>query len=254
MDIFDFVPPDEMDDLPEDGNLAFTTIVRKARQRLTEKTRDLEGYQEGWAELNEARHGFMNVVVAAARHYAIQPFATMEVPRIKQFSQEDHFQFKADLDFYMTQLLLDNSRRGRSESVQLSANAKEQIRTQLHHLKSQIDKLDWPDSKKAALHKKLEEFEQELNKTRLGLMAVTLLWLNVLTVPGGLAGTGEIAGKLLGKIVETIAEQKVAEDEARRLPPVAPPKALLPPRNEQSDLQYDGGRSRRADLGDDIPF
>jgi hypothetical protein len=55
--------------------------------------------------------GFMNVVIAAGKKYEIEPFASLSVPRLNKFDSEIHRQFKADLDHYLTQLLLDNSSR-----------------------------------------------------------------------------------------------------------------------------------------------
>src|SRR5690349_21710287 len=107
MNILDFITQDEIDELPaNDPNEAFITFVRIAQRRLGEKTAVIDP-NDGWAELEDARHGFMNVVIAAAKTYEIEPFASLDVPRLTDFDQNIHRQFKVDLDHYMTQLLLD---------------------------------------------------------------------------------------------------------------------------------------------------
>ena len=74
-------------------------FIRIAQRRLGERSAQIDvNDQSGWEELSEARHGFMNVVIAAAKKYEIEPFATLSVPRLKNFGSDEHRQFKADLD------------------------------------------------------------------------------------------------------------------------------------------------------------
>jgi hypothetical protein len=102
MIIFDFITQEEIDDLPDDDpHVAFVTFVRTAQRRLGERTAQIDTTdQDRWVEIEEARHGFMNVVVAAAKKYEIEPFASLSVPRLEKFDTQVHRQFKADLDHY----------------------------------------------------------------------------------------------------------------------------------------------------------
>ena len=129
MNIFDFITQDEIDDLPDnDPQAAFVRFVRISQRRLGERSAQIDvNDQSGWEELSEARHGFMNVVIAAAKKYEIEPFATLSVPRLKNFGSDEHRQFKADLDHYLTQLLLDNSSRSKRDSVLISSELKDSI-------------------------------------------------------------------------------------------------------------------------------
>ncbi len=104
MNVYDFITQEELDDLPEDDHLAFAMFVRHAQRRLSESTDRIDGgEQDGWRLIEEWRYDFMNVVLAAAKRFAIDPFTTMEVPALGNFDDAKHRQFKADLDFYMTQ-------------------------------------------------------------------------------------------------------------------------------------------------------
>ncbi len=250
MNIFDFITQDEIEELPEDPNMAFTAFVGHASKRLSKRTAELDNVddQEGYQQLEEARHGFMNVVVAAAKRYKIEPFASMDVPTHREFDWNAHRDFKSDIDHYMTQLLLDNVVRERSNSVELTGKAKDRIRGHVHALKTCIDNADLSDAKRAALHKKLTAFEGELEKKRLNLLAVTRVTLEVLALPGGVWATSEIVHKLTTNVMEVVAEAKAAEDEARRLAPSAPPLQLSAPRKAISQS------SNYDDLDDDIPF
>jgi hypothetical protein len=147
--IFDFITPEEIDELPDDDpRAAFTMFVRIALRRLGEYSAQLDTKDENdWERLNEAQHGFMNVVVAAGKKFKIQPFAKLEVPRLDKFGSADHRQFRADLDHYLTQLVLDNSARSKRDSVFITTELKTTIRTYVFHLRKLIE--ESPDIEEA---------------------------------------------------------------------------------------------------------
>src|ERR1700722_13945531 len=144
VNIFDFITQDEIDDLPDDDpQAAFTSFVRIAQQRLGERARVINAVDEaGWIELQDARHGFVNVVIAAAKKYEIEPFLSLSVPRLEDFNEKVHRQFRADLDHYLTQLVLDNSSRAKRDSVVILPDLKTTLRTYIYHLRETIDKAE----------------------------------------------------------------------------------------------------------------
>jgi len=248
--IYDFITEEEIDELPEDDQAAFLAFVKISRRRLAEATSNLDPSDEQqWHELNEARHGFMNIVTAAARRYRVEPFASMDVPRVGNFANNEHRQFTADLDHYMTQLLLSDGTRSRRDSVVLSASAKTRIRTHLHHLRDQIGKEEMPQKKRKDLLDKLSAFEEALDKRRLSLLAVARLTVEILAVPGALGGSYDIATKLLTNVVQTVAQEKGTEGD--RTPQVEPPVAVLPSR--PSEVNEPSPSMKSSDF-DDIPF
>jgi hypothetical protein len=254
MNIFDFITQEEIEDLPDDDpHVAFTTFVRIAQRRLGERTAKIDASeQDGWNELEEARHGFMNVAIAAAKKYKIEPFASLSVPRLENFDHQVHRQFKADLDHYMTQLLLDNSSRAKRDSVTISPELKTSIRTYLHHLREAIDKADdLTDARKRVLLQKLAEFEAELEKRRLSLLALTLMAITILGAPGSLGATADIAGRLITNIMKVVGEAKLADDEVRKLPSSETPMAITGPRKDDPNLI---AKPNRPSLDDEIPF
>ncbi|NTF80538.1 hypothetical protein [Rhizobium rhizogenes] len=246
MQLFDFITQEEIDDLPEDGNTAFLQFVKIARGRLDRRTDQLDDNDEReWRIIRDARYGFMNVVVAAGRRYSVEPFASMEMPSFQGFDDLAHRQFILDVDHYMTQLLLGDGLRTRRDSVALSEGAKSKIRTHLHHLRETVAKSDLAEDKRQKLLDKLVEFDRELDKRRLSLLAVARVTLEVLAVPGAMAGSYEITQKLLGHVVHTVAQEKAAEDEQRKAQ-LQPPPVILPARPlQKTDRHVDD---------DDIPF
>ncbi|NNV19948.1 hypothetical protein EHE22_05835 [Ochrobactrum pseudogrignonense] len=256
MQIFDFITPDELDDLPEDESAAFLEFVRIARGRLQERLSQLNPNDENdYDTFQDARHGFVNVVTATARRLNIEPFASMDVPRVKDLSYADYRQFVADVDHYMTQMLFDSRISRRQETVGLSNAAKDNIRTKLHHLREALERSECDERTRARLRARLDEFEKDLEKRRINILAVARVAIEILAVPGALAGTYDVSVKMINQIMQTVGEEKINEDERRRLPPVEKPAALMPPRAEEKkkrDADFGTGFSR--DLDAEIPF
>lgn len=253
LNIFDFITQDEIDDLPDDDpQAAFVRFVRIAQRRLGERTTQLDAQdQSGWEELNEARLGFMNVVIAAAKNYEIEPFASLSVPRLKDFGVNDHRQFKADLDHYLTQLLLDNNSRSKRDSVLIPPELKDSIRTYIFHLRKLIETAsDLDEPKRQVLLRRLADFEVELDKKRLNLMAVTILAITLAGAPGALWSSADAANKLLTNILRVVGEAKLTDDATRQLPSPAAPMAITGPRPNEV-VQRDFGQ---LNMDDDIPF
>jgi hypothetical protein len=252
MTILNFVSQDELDDLDDDPRIAFMMLVNHAQRSLSEQTKGLT--EEDWQQREELRHSFMNVVIAAAKRIEIEPFVSMEVPRFSDFKENvDYRQFKADLDHYITQLVIDNSIRAKRDSVAILPDSKDRIRKYVHALRECIEKGNMSDAKREALLKKLDLFEAELEKRRLNILVVARVVLELLALPGGVWASVDVAHKLISNIMQTVAEAKSAEQETRQLTPTAPTKALSPPRTKEPVPVPTFGRV--ADIIDDnIPF
>jgi hypothetical protein len=91
---------------------------------------------------------------------------------------------------------------------------------------------------------RLSEFEAELDKKRLNLLAVTVLAITFLGAPGALWSSADVASKLLTNILRVVGEAKSVDDATRRLPSSEAPMAITGPRPEET----------RSDLDDEIPF
>ena len=88
MNIFDLVSKEELESLPDDPRQAFSEFARHAYRRLNEHIAKLDLNESyGWAEANEARAGFMNVVLGAARNFSVDPFCNMEMPRVEEVGE-----------------------------------------------------------------------------------------------------------------------------------------------------------------------
>ncbi|MBB5709425.1 hypothetical protein [Sphingomonas xinjiangensis] len=248
MSILDFVTQDELDQLDEDPRLAFMELINIAQRTLSSKLgRFSHNDEDDWREMEDLRHSFMNVVVASSKRFEIEPFASMDIPRV-----DDHLhfkQFKSDLDHYITQLVLDNSAQSRRDSVMILPKSKDKIRSYIHGLRECIEKGNMTDAKRTALLKRLDELEKELEKRRANMLLVAKLAFEVLAIPGGTWASYEVATKLITNISQTVEESRQAEQATKPLPEAKPIPALSPPRKAPS---YGGGFP--DDLDDDVPF
>lgn len=247
MTILNFVTQDELDNLDEDPRTAFMALVNIAQRRFSEQVERLDPDENSdWNCREELRHSFMNVVVAAAKRLEIEPFVSMDMPRHSNFGDQDYRQFKADLDHYITQLMLDNSIRSRQTSVEILPDSKDKIRTYIRELRTCVEKGNMAQSKREALLEKLDRFEKELEKRRTSMVQLALLAYQVLAVPGTVWASADITHKLLHNVMQVVAIEKAQEEQTKQI--ASPePKALLSPRPNEI-------AARKQAEDDEIPF
>lgn len=253
MNVFDFITEAEMEDLPEDPRAAFVEFVRISQRRLTDIHRSYSDEESSWRIMQDEKYDLMNVIIAAAKRYAISPFSEMPVPPIDRYKSEYFEQFAADLNHYITQIVIDRNITGRRDSARLPDGARDRIRSHIHHLRESVQTSKLDDVKKGALLEKLLEFERALDKNRMSFLTVARVALEIMAVPGAMWGSYEATTKLVSNIMQSVAEAKAVEDEQRRLPPDPKPFALLPPRAQET-VTPPLGRFGGGDLEDDIPF
>lgn len=254
MSILNFVRQEDLDDLDEDPRAAFMQLVNHAQRSLNERTKGFdEQDQYQWREIEDERHSFMNVIVASAKRFEIEPFATMAVPRQNDFRNEDWRQFKADLDHYITQLVLDNSTRSRVDTVAISSQSKDAIRTYVRALRDCIEQGTIDEKKREALLKKLDALEAELEKRRTSMLTVARIAYHLWAVPGSMWASYDITNKLIANVMHAVAEAKSEEDRSKPLPAPHPMKALSPPRPPEIFKQSPSG-GFPDDFDDDVPF
>jgi hypothetical protein len=260
MQLHEFITSEELDALPDDdAHEAFAQFVRIAQTKLSQRVANLsaDDDQRSWQLCNDARHGFMNIVVAAAKKFEVEPIASIIMPRNQDYDDHTFRQFQSDLDFFVTQLVLDNRSKAKRDSVTVTTELKAKVKTYVHHLRETIEKSDLSEDKRRKLLDRLDAFEAELETRRLSLMTVTLVAIALASAPGGIWSTGEAAQRLVANIFKIVGETKNADDEARkRLVPAEKPKAIAPPRGPEQKTTHHRRASaqKSADMDDDIPF
>lgn len=250
MSILNFVRQEDLDDLDEDPRTAFMQLVNHAQRSLGERTKTLnEDNQYEWRQIEDERLSFMNVIIASAKRFEIEPFATMVVPRQDNFRTEEWRQFKSDLDHYITQLVLDNSTRSRHDTVAILPKSKDAIRSYVRALRDCIEKGAMEDKKRSALLNRLDALEAELEKRRVSMLTVARIAYHLWAVPGSMWASYEVANKLIANVMHSVAEAKADEDHNKPLPAPEPMKALSPPRPVEAVA-----RGSFDEVDDDVPF
>lgn len=252
MSILDFVSEEELQDLDEDPRVAFMSLVSIARKSLRDKLKPYDQDDErNYHYIQDIRHSFFNCILAAAKTFEIEPFLSMDLPRRSKLSTDDFQDLSADLDHYVTQLMLHNSSRARNDSVSLTSESRDAISKYVNGLRDCITKSKLSDNRKKALQKKLDEFEKELRKNRMSYVSMARIVVEVLAVPGALWATGDVVGKLTNNIIHVVAQQRGSELETKKLDSPPEMKALLPPRKDYVSKE---NRKSNYDLDEDIPF
>jgi hypothetical protein len=127
---------------------------------------------------------------------------------------------------------------------------KSSIRTYIFHLRELIENsADLDETKRRSLLDRLSEFEAELDKKRLNLVAIAALMIAFIGAPGAVWASADAAGKILSGIVRLVADAKRSEDATRRLPSIEPPMAITGPRRDLPRSQ-----PKQSDMDDEIPF
>ncbi len=253
MSILNFVNQDQLDELDEDPKIAFMELVNHAQRSLHDQTKHLDEDERGdWQRIEDLRLSFINVVLASAKQFEIEPFVSMEVPNRRQFDMRDYDQFKFDLDHYVTQLVLGNSFRSKADSVEILPKTKDNLRGYVYALRECIEKGKMDDKKREALLKRLDALEKELEKRRVSMMTVARVAFALWAVPGATWQSYDVANKLITNLMTNVAEAKEAEDSQKKLPTGQPPKALSPPRKKIASPFEQAGGGFESD--DEVPF
>jgi len=232
-------------------------FVSSAQSRLTHLIRGIDTTdQDSWREIQDLRHSFVNVVVSAAKRYGIDEISSWHVPLVDKFGDIDYRQFQADIDHFITQLAIENSLRNQKESVTIPQQSKEKIRDYVRALRQCVENSQMSDVKRDALLERINEFERELDKQRLTLLALTRLVISVATVPGALWASYEISNRLVLNVIQIVGEAKDLDDQSRAALALTTEKMKLsPPRPfEQKGLSTFTQGSGLGGMDDDIPF
>ncbi|WP_092042609.1 hypothetical protein [Methylobacterium pseudosasicola] len=253
MSILNFVTQDQLDELDEDPRVAFMQLANLAQRSLADQTKNFDpDHEQEWREIEDLRHSFVNVLLAAAKRFEIEPFASMELPTANNFDNRSYRDFRDHLDHYITQLVIDNSSRTRRQSVEVPPKTKDSIRGYIQELRGCIEQSDMPDTKREALLDRLDAFQAELEKRRVNLLAVSMLVFDIIAVPGAAWASYELTSRVVTNIMQTVAKARAEEQEKKQLAPPAEFKALSPPRRDLPSPRRQAAKNYNFD--DDIPF
>lgn len=259
MSVMEILTEEFLAELPDDPQAAFGMVLRRTDAYLAAALEAVDETEDSsWYTYQTAQHTAVNTIIAVAKRYEIQPFASMVVPTRKGFGPEHFTEFKVDLDHYAAQLLLDNSIRSKRDAIAMDPKTKDRLRQHVHGIKTLIDQADMPEPRRAVLHKRISDFEAALEKPRVNVMMLAGVMVALLASAADVVQIAEsqTMQKLVATIMMTIGQAKAVDEAKRELPPVQPPQPLLPPRSADNITGPSKGRrgAFTTDLDDEIPF
>jgi hypothetical protein len=259
MSVMAILTEDFLAELPDDPQAAFGMVLRRADAYLADALQAVDETEgRSWHAYETAQHTAMNTIVAVAKRYEIEPFASMVVPPRKGFESEHFTEFKVAFDHYAAQLILDNSIRSKRDAVAIDPKLKDRLRQHVHGIKTLIDQADMPEPRRAVLHKRIADFEAALEKPRVNVVILAGVMVAILASATNVAqlADSQAMHKLVATIMTTIGQAKAIDEEQRELPPAQPPQPLLPPRPADNVAGPPKGRGKTftAALDDEISF
>ena len=255
MSIWAFLTQSEIDDAP-DGEEGFAQLVRIAQERLDQRLSQFDREDNsGWNRVAESEMLFSRTVLNLGKSYDIEPFVSMQIPR-EGYNTSEYTEFRHELDDAVAHLVLTNAIKLRRDTMIVPNGVKEAIRTHLHHIRGHLERADISDAKRAALKRKLDEFDAALDKNRFNYLAAGRVAMEILSLTANVLSVTESATvhKLLTKMMQAVAEAKAEDDEKRNLPSSDPPPVMLPAKREEPKVVSGPREDFSAGLDDEIPF
>ena len=132
--------------MPEDPRQRFVEIEALCRKRHADEVR---GEQE-WSTVVDSRIVYMSTVLSAAKHLRIEPFDGMDMPRKRSFQDDAFDDFIQDIQFYVTQMVLEAAEAHSRTSIVLEGATRQRLQTLVAHLKDQVGKSDCQRARKTS--------------------------------------------------------------------------------------------------------
>lgn len=194
---------------PEDPQEAFLYIALSANRKLQEL--GLNEQLRGQHDYSSWRKQYIYEISSVAEQLGIQEIPSAAPSVQGSASMAD---FDAKLARVITKIKASNRHNLRADSVTLSYQTKQDIRSHLEELRAKINASNLSDTVRDALHKKVDAVEVELNKTRSGLRSFWVL-AGAISAAGcmGIGALADADGALetINKVVELAHQDRAAE-------------------------------------------
>ncbi|HEU0045235.1 hypothetical protein [Sphingomonas sp.] len=238
-----FLTHRDFEDLPDNDEEAFSYLVSKIDERVSNAETDSHG------NLTYMTIGdYMNEVGALAQQFSI-PGISFTPPNDDYFDQYNKFQWSVQAS--LTRIRVTKARRDTHLSVDIAAPVRRKIHHYLEQLKTEIVNANLDAKRSRALLDRIKELEVELaggKRVNLAVvMAVVALTLQATTDAGEMLLN---ARKYAGAISQLIGSEKVKEPQVTR----PPPQQRI--EDKRPALKHTQGSPVRPNItdDDDVPF
>lgn len=239
------IEDDDFDDLPADPELAFVELELRLR-------RDLESKIDQDGTGNSYSHYYMeyiNKILACTKALELDILSNWSTPSLDDSSSSLFHNFSSDVQNYVVQIKIRNSRRVRGYSVALDDSDKVKIRAHLAKIKLIVEKSDAPIEKKEVIFEKISELLLEVDRSRTRMDAFADFAGRLATISGDFAKEGvEPWVKVLKSIFEILGAAKDEEEKSPKLPKPSERKKLEAPRRQLPEPKP------KQTPDDEIPF
>jgi hypothetical protein len=217
------ITDEEIEQLPEDPELAFIQFERILRERTREKVQTIP--EDQWQHATDPYFlEYITRVLAAAEEYEIESLKDSEIPPWEANFYVAYQKLIAKIDYFSTRVRLRNGKRNHRYSVGLDGNTKTKIHSYIEKIRIVLNKIEIPEPKRDTLFGKLDAFALEVDKSRTNLQAVTDIYLTVCTVIGEGFNKLEPVRRFIDSIAALMGRAKESEDSLLALP--SPTKQL----------------------------
>jgi hypothetical protein len=239
------ITDEEIESLPDDDDeMAFVKFERIARIRYEEEARNWGANETPRTPMSE----YMNLVVAAAKHYGIAPIDEWEETTSKPNSFQSFSAFTAAVDRTTLEIRLRSKDQSKRQSVFLDAATKLKMRHHLNQVRAMVDEAAISADKKDSLYRCISALEIEIDRDRTRMQAFYDLFIKTCTV----AGEGAKAAEPLIQAVERLgAAVGIAQESAVRPRLPAPETKKIEDKTRKEKSNQNGFDKA---LDDEIPF
>lgn len=236
--------------LPEEREQRFVALERIVRCRYEEAQRNL---REDESSLPLLRL-YMSNVLPAAKRYGVKELEDWKRPSPSEDDWAYYQSFMADVDYCTMDLRLKYAENLKRQTVLLDAVAKQKFRHLLAQMREIVDISELPVERRERLHARISRLEDEVNRDRTRLEAVTALWIEACA--GFDQGCTKLEGavRMLERIGAAVGIAKIGEDAQARLPKADEPKKIEPPKAKGGLVQCRKPSGLNRPLDDEIPF
>ncbi len=216
----------DLNDLPEDRELAFVLLENKIRVRLQSNSP-----QESASAVAASYIEYINDVLTAAQACELSILTQWERRAIQQSIFDTFPQFLIEVNSEIGAIKIRHALRSQQYSVALEPATKERIRYYLSRIKAVIDRLEISPAKREALYARVNALSAEVDRDRTRFESVSALLIEAACAAGNVAIKLEPVRRLVVSIARVIGSAQESETNLSRLPtPPASQKQLEGPR------------------------
>jgi hypothetical protein len=235
------ITDDELENLPEDPELAFVKLEAILRSRTATALERADSNN-----VDEVRVDYISRILAAKRAFGLDFLSGWNVPTRENNLFETYSNFITEVDHHTTEIRVRHARRTRQYSIAFDPPAKERLRHLLEEMKKIVDRLEINVEMRQKIFDRIVALEAEINRERTRFEAFGALVVVAFEVGDEAVGKLRNVRRFVELIGTVFGKAKRAEQSTTRSLPrqhetkqIEPPSKKLPkPRRTEDDIPF----------------